>query len=95
MRSEHTLPSLFTTQENRIFTVSLLDDVGGALFLTEAFVGFSKTNATLSIVTDGVPSLHVETIVNGQAAWEYDVFFVAPHLADVTQLSFLDEGNGE
>lgn len=49
----------------------------------------------MSIIEDGVPRLFVETLVDGQAAWTYDIFFTAPHLANVPELDLVDEGTGE
>lgn len=63
--------------------------------LTEAFDGTGNGEAVLSIVGDGIPSLHVETLADGQAAWTYEVFFVAPHLANVPELVVVDEGTGK
>lgn len=63
--------------------------------MTEAFDGTENGEATLSIVEDGVPTLHVETLADGQAAWTYDVFFAAPHLANVPEVAVVDEGTGK
>lgn len=63
--------------------------------MTEAFDGSDYSNATVSIIGDGVPRLFVETLVDGQAAWTYDIFFTAPHLANVPELDLVNEGTGE
>lgn len=71
-----------------------LADAGGAFKLTEAFDGTSDSAAVLTIVRDGIPTLYVETIADGQAAWTYDIFFTGPHLANVPELAVVDEGIG-
>lgn len=82
------------TQPYRIYTVALAN--GEEPFsLTEAFDGISTEEAALSIVGDGVPQFHVETVADGQAAWTYDIFFTAPHLGNVPELVVFDEGTGE
>lgn len=83
-----------TTQPYRIYTIATAD--GAEKFsLMEAFDGSDHDNTTMSIIGDGVPRLFVETLVDGQAAWTYDIFFTGPHLADVSELVLVDEGIGE
>lgn len=78
----------------RIYTVALAN--GAAAFsLTEAFDGVYTEYAALSIVGDGVPQLFVETVADGQAAWQYDIFFAGPHLANIPELTIFDEGTGD
>lgn len=66
-----------------------------AFSLTEAFDGVDTEYAVISIVGDGVPQLYVETVADGQAAWQYDIFFAGPHLADIPELTIFDEGTGK
>lgn len=72
-----------------------LTDGADIITLTEAFDGSDHENATLSIVQDGTPHFHVETVVNGQAAWTYEIFFVSPYLANVPELVVADQDTGE
>lgn len=88
------LVCLHVRQPYRIYTVAVTKGAK-AFSLTEAFDGVDKDNATVSIVKDGVPRLHVETLADGQAAWTYDIFFTGPHFANVAELTVVDEGSGE
>ena len=71
-----------------------LTNGSGAFKLTEAFDGVDIEDATFSLIRDGEPRLHVETLANGQSAWTYDIFFTGPHLANVPELVIVDEGTG-
>lgn len=66
-----------------------------AFSLTEAFDGVDTEYAALSVIDDGVPQLYVETVADGQAAWQYDIFFAGPHLANIPELTIFDEGTGD
>ncbi|CAM9750091.1 unnamed protein product, partial [Phaeothamnion confervicola] len=80
---------------NRIYTVAVTD-TNEPLRLTERFRcgddGCSG-NATAWRVADGVPRLLLETTVQGEASWTYDVYFVHPTLAEVPTLALADEGS--
>lgn len=73
--------------------MALAADDGATFELTEAFDGTAAA-AVVTIIGDGVPHFHVETVADGQAAWTYDIFFTGPHLANVPELAVVDVDEG-
>ncbi len=55
--------------------------------LASAYGGLTRADALVNLVSGGLPLVVVDTIVNGQVSWTYDVYFVHPSISQADILS--------